>query len=491
VPIGRPIGNTTVTILDGGLEPVPVGGAGGSFYTGGLGLARGYFEPSRVDRRALPAGRVFRAFGRAASTGRATARAGWRTGRSSSSAGWTTRSRCGGTASSWGRSRPLSRAIRRPGERGGDGREDRPGDRRLVAYVVPAAGLEPGAGGAGGVPAPEPARVHGPGGFRDLELAAAVAQQQARPRGAAAAAGRDHGNGSLPTCRRAPGWRSGSPASGRRFLGVARVGVHDNFFSLGGHSLLLLQAVARLREETGHSLAPIELFEHPTVRRLAKSPGPRGGDRGGSVWPPSLAQGRDRGGLAPAVAAPEAAFLTGRNARGSWKMMQGARTPPRSFPTASKCPTSRRPSSCSSIPTSSRKQIYTRGGSRCATATSCSTWAPTSVCSRRSWRSPIPVPGSSLSRPAPSDLSLFCRRNASPLRRPRPALPLRPLGPCRLRRAHLLPAYLGDGPRSTRMKQEETAALRTLIRNELASGKTGCRRASRARGRVDRAAPSP
>ena len=82
----------------------------------------------------------------------------------------------------------------------------------------------------------------------------------------------------------------------REVLGVSRVGVHDNFFSLGGHSLLLLQAVARLRdeigEEIGRSLTPIELFEYPTVAALAQRLAPPGeAEAGTSV----LDRSRDRG----------------------------------------------------------------------------------------------------------------------------------------------------------------------------------------------------
>ncbi|HEY2738545.1 MAG TPA: beta-ketoacyl synthase N-terminal-like domain-containing protein, partial [Thermoanaerobaculia bacterium] len=55
----------------------------------------------------------------------------------------------------------------------------------------------------------------------------------------------------------------------REVLGVGSVGVHDNFFDLGGHSLLLAQAHSRL-VALGHDLALLDLFRHPTVDALAR-----------------------------------------------------------------------------------------------------------------------------------------------------------------------------------------------------------------------------
>ncbi|MFJ4595851.1 amino acid adenylation domain-containing protein [Kitasatospora sp. NPDC088861] len=55
-------------------------------------------------------------------------------------------------------------------------------------------------------------------------------------------------------------------------LGIERVGALDDFFDLGGHSLLATQVVARLRRAFPELPAPIgvmDLFTHPTVRRLA------------------------------------------------------------------------------------------------------------------------------------------------------------------------------------------------------------------------------
>jgi acyl carrier protein len=53
-------------------------------------------------------------------------------------------------------------------------------------------------------------------------------------------------------------------------LGVERVGIHDNFFDLGGHSLLLMRLHGQVAAETGIDLPVLELFEHPTVAMLAR-----------------------------------------------------------------------------------------------------------------------------------------------------------------------------------------------------------------------------
>jgi aryl carrier-like protein len=52
-------------------------------------------------------------------------------------------------------------------------------------------------------------------------------------------------------------------------LGIDEVGVDDNFFEVGGNSLLIVRVRARIREQLGRDVSLVDLFLHPTVGRLA------------------------------------------------------------------------------------------------------------------------------------------------------------------------------------------------------------------------------
>ena len=56
----------------------------------------------------------------------------------------------------------------------------------------------------------------------------------------------------------------------QELLQVRQVGVHDNFFDLGGHSLLLIQLHSHLKKAVGVKLSIVDLFEYSTVSTLAK-----------------------------------------------------------------------------------------------------------------------------------------------------------------------------------------------------------------------------
>ena len=53
-------------------------------------------------------------------------------------------------------------------------------------------------------------------------------------------------------------------------LHVDNVGVNDNFFELGGHSLLMVQVHSKLRATFEKEISMVEMFQHPTIKSLAK-----------------------------------------------------------------------------------------------------------------------------------------------------------------------------------------------------------------------------
>jgi acyl carrier protein len=54
----------------------------------------------------------------------------------------------------------------------------------------------------------------------------------------------------------------------REVLHVDKVGIHDNFFDIGGNSLLLAQVHVRLETELQQQLSMVDMFQHPTIRTL-------------------------------------------------------------------------------------------------------------------------------------------------------------------------------------------------------------------------------
>ncbi|MET9567466.1 amino acid adenylation domain-containing protein [Streptomyces tauricus] len=262
--IGVPIANTQVYVLDERLSPVPVG-VGGELFIGGAGVTRGY-----LDRRALTAGR-FVADPFAADGGRL-----YRTG---DRVRWL----AGGRLEFLGRAddQLKVRGFRiEPGEietavtghpqvgaavvtAHGQG-----GDRRLVAYLVPA---DP----AHGIPAPEVLREHLHRSLPDymipslfIELTALPLTPNGKINRAALPEPQSlrPDNEYVATVGATEELLAGIWA---QVLGVERVGATDGFFDLGGHSLLATLAVSRIREAFGVEVSLADLFDAPTVRALA------------------------------------------------------------------------------------------------------------------------------------------------------------------------------------------------------------------------------
>jgi len=267
IPIGRPVANTRVYILDGRGEPVPIG-VTGEIHIGGAGVAQGYLN--RADLTAecfLP--------------DPFAAKAGARMYKTGDMGRWLG----DGTIEFLGRNDhqvkirgfriELGEIEARLGEHAGVreavvvAREDEPGEKRLVAYVVLAEELACTAAELRDylkqrlpdymVPTAWvslPALPLTPNGKVDRKALPGAGGRRIDPESAWVPPG------NAAEQKIAKVWEES--------LGVNRVGRDSNFFDLGGHSLLVIRVASKLELAFARKLPVIEMFRHPTVRLLAR-----------------------------------------------------------------------------------------------------------------------------------------------------------------------------------------------------------------------------
>ncbi|WP_279616317.1 non-ribosomal peptide synthetase [Streptomyces atriruber] len=274
-PIGGPIANVRTYVLDAGLSPVPPG-VPGELYVAGAGVARGYLKrPGLTAQRFVadpygPAGsRMYRTGDLAAWHDDGTLRFLGRTDDQVKLRGFRIElgeveaalTACPGVES--------AAAVLR---------EDRPGDRRLVGYVVSDRGGDRGDDGSTAVdPAALRARVADR--LPDYMVPSAVLVLDALPLMPNGKLDRK----ALPAPDYAPATRTRAPSTPQEkaltdlfadVLGLDpdRVGVDDGFFALGGDSISSIVLVSRARER-GLDLTPRDVFRHHTARRLAHRTG--------------------------------------------------------------------------------------------------------------------------------------------------------------------------------------------------------------------------
>ncbi|GAA4960292.1 non-ribosomal peptide synthase/polyketide synthase [Actinoplanes utahensis] len=264
VPIGRPVWNTRAYVLDRFLRPVPAG-VPGELYLAGIQLARGYLR-----RPGLTAERfVADPFGPA----------GTRMYRTGDVARWTP----DGLLEYLGRvdSQVKIRGLRvelgeieaalaaHPAVRDVAvlARTDQPGSPRLVGYVV---------AGSGAVPDDRGLQDHLRRSLPEYMIPTVFVALDRLPLTVSGKLDRralpapDLGSAAGPTYAEP---RSDAErlvaAAFAEVLGRPRVGARDDFFALGGDSILSIGVTSRLRAAFGVQLSPRVLFDHPTVAGLA------------------------------------------------------------------------------------------------------------------------------------------------------------------------------------------------------------------------------
>ncbi|RWO03529.1 MAG: amino acid adenylation domain-containing protein, partial [Mesorhizobium sp.] len=269
VPIGRPIANTRIYLLDAHGQPVPFG-AVGELYIGGAGVARGYLNrPDLTAERFIASPFV----------------EGDRLYRSGDLARYLP----DGNLEFLGRNdeQVKIRGFRiEPGEIAarlcehelvGDAvvvaRQDRAGDKQLVAYVVcaPEAGSDEddGSGLAGALRAHVSARLPDymvPAAFMRLSALPLTPNGKLDRKALPAPADDAYARAAYEAPRGAV--ETALAQIWAELLGVERVGRHDNFFELGGHSLLAVQLLSRA-SDLGLKFSTADLFQAPVLKELA------------------------------------------------------------------------------------------------------------------------------------------------------------------------------------------------------------------------------
>ncbi|BCA53909.1 hypothetical protein W02_10490 [Nitrospira sp. KM1] len=261
IPIGRPIANTQIYVLDRHIHPVPVGVAG-ELYIGGEQVGRGYHgRPGLTAERFVPD-----ALG---------AQPGQRLYRTGDQVRW----RVDGTLEYLGR---LDHQVKLRGFRIELGEIEaallaQPGIREAVVVVrTEATGTKRLVGYVTGAGAGETATLRQGLAQRVPEymvpaVIIALEQLPLSPNGKVDRKALPAPEAGRATASEPPATQTEArlAAIWAQVLGLVQVGRHDNFFELGGDSILVLQVISRARE-AGLSLTPRHVFQHQTVAELSR-----------------------------------------------------------------------------------------------------------------------------------------------------------------------------------------------------------------------------
>ncbi len=280
IDIGRPMANQRIYILDAQLQPVPVG-VPGELWIGGDGVARGYLNRPELTREkfiANPFAETLNSNPETPTSAPGVPGALYRTGD-------LVRFRADGVVEFLGR---VDHQVKVRGHRIELGeieaalmqhsevrqavvvlRTDNPDDPQLAAYVIAAGAV---------APAPNTLRDFLKQKLPDHMVPAVYVSLEAMPMTPNGKI--DHKALPAPEGNRVKGEGVFVAPTGnvepqvaaiwKDILHVEQIGVDDNFFDFGGHSLQVVQVQNRLRETIGVDVPVLKLFQFPTVRTLAK-----------------------------------------------------------------------------------------------------------------------------------------------------------------------------------------------------------------------------
>ncbi|WP_165226314.1 amino acid adenylation domain-containing protein [Aquisphaera insulae] len=269
LPIGSPIRNATVYVLDEAMRPMPVG-IPGELYLGGAGVARGYLgRPAETAARFVPDPFAVRPGARLFRTGDIVR---WRAdGRLAFVGRRDFQVKLHGFRVEPGEVEAAIRQHPEVRDAAVLAASEASGGSRLDAYVVPAEGAEP---------TPETLAAFLRERLPRYMIPARFAVVEALPRTATGKVDRKALKAS-PVATTGPGEgelvaprdeiEAKLAAIWEELLGVRPIGVHAGFFDLGGHSLLAIRMLSRVEAELGREVPLSALFVAPTVAGLAEA----------------------------------------------------------------------------------------------------------------------------------------------------------------------------------------------------------------------------
>ena len=263
VPIGKPLANTLVQILDETLQPVPAGESG-ELFIGGEGVARGYWKrPELTAERFLPSvvpglGRLYRTGDIARTTPEGDLEFLGRSDFQVKLHGF--RIELGEIELSLEEQESVQQAVV-------IAREDRPGDKRLVAYVIPKSGASRSASSLRDVLSGKMPSYMVPANFVFLDRFPLTSNgkidRKALPPVDTDTQVID------PVSRPGNDMENTLASIWAEALGLERIGVEQNYFDLGASSLMVAEVHSRLQQHLEQEISLVDLFQFPTVRALS------------------------------------------------------------------------------------------------------------------------------------------------------------------------------------------------------------------------------